>query len=474
MLAMRRWAVRHAGALERVYIAFRWILHGLRPLVGWLGAERVQPPLARVEAAVKRLMFDCHMCGRCVLSASGMSCPMNCPKGVRNGPCGGVRADGTCELRPEMPCVWVESWRGSLLMSEGRLPLGLVPPVEHNEAGASSWLRVIRGEASPRAAPARHTASSGGRLEALLQSGAFAVTSELSPPDSADPEDVHQAAAVFSGTVDALNVTDGAGAYCHLSSLAACALLLRSGCEPIMQMTCRDRNRIAIQSDILGAAALGLTNLLCLTGDGVEHGDHPGAKPVFDLDAVSLLDTARTLCDEGRYLSGRRLRSAPRLLLGAADNPFAPPFDARPARLAKKIAAGARFVQTQYCFDVPLLARYMQRVRDEGLHERCFILVGVGPVVSLKAAHWLSRRVPGVHFPDALMARLQGAADPQREGVRICVEMVQQLREIPGVAGVHVMAHRHQELVAPIVAESGVLAGRAALFAGHPTGGATQ
>jgi 5,10-methylenetetrahydrofolate reductase len=368
-----------------------------------------------------------------------------------------------------MPCVWVEGWRGSLLMSEGRLPLGLVPPVEHNEAGASSWLRVIRGEAAPRAAPAHHTASSGGPLEALLQSCAFVVTSELSPPDSADPEDLYREAGPFRGAVDALNVTDGAGAYCHLSSLAACALLLKAGCEPIMQMTCRDRNRIAIQADILGAAALGIGNLLCLTGDGVEHGDHPGAKPVFDLDAVSLLDTARRLCDDGRFLSGRRLTSAPRLLLGAADNPFAPPFDARPVRLAKKIAAGARFVQTQYCFDVPLLARYMSRVRDEGLHERCFILVGVGPLVSVKAAQWLQRRVPGVRIPDSVIARLESAADPLREGIRICVEIIEQLREIPGIAGVHLMAHRHHDLVAEIVAGSGALAGRRAMFGAQAT-----
>jgi len=348
-----------------------------------------------------------------------MSCPMNCPKQVRNGPCGGVRPDGGCELRPDMRCVWVEGWQGSLLMSEGRLPRAPVPPVEHGEAGASSWLRVIRGGAVPSARETRPTAGSGGRLEALLESGAFVVTSEFAPPDSADPEDLYRAAAPFRGVVDALNVSDGAGACCHLSSTAACALLLEAGCEPIMQMTCRDRNRIAIQADILGAAALGVGNLLCLTGDGVENGDHPGAKPVFDLDAVSLLDTARRLCDEGCFLSGRRLESAPRLLLGAADNPFAPPFDARPARLAKKIGAGARFVQTQYCFDVPLLARYMSRVRDQGLHERCFILVGVGPLVSVKAAQWLQRRVPGVRLPDAVIARLESAADPLREGIRI-------------------------------------------------------
>jgi 5,10-methylenetetrahydrofolate reductase len=468
MLAVRRWSVRNAGLLERAYFAFRPLLRGLRPLVDWLGAQRVQRPLARVEAAVKGFLFDCRMCGRCALSASGMSCPMNCPKQVRNGPCGGVRPDGTCEVQPDMPCVWVEGWHGSLLMSKGRLPGAPVPPVEHREAGTSSWLKLISGDVAPGTFAARPRVGSSGRLEALLESGAFVITSELSPPDSADPEDLYRAAAVFRGAVDALNVTDGAGAYCHMSSAAACALLLRLGCEPIMQMTCRDRNRIAIQSDILGASALGVRNLLCLTGDGVEHGDHPGAKPVFDLDAVTLLEAARRLRDEGSFLSGRKLQCAPHLMLGAADNPFAPPFDARPVRLAKKIAAGARFLQTQYCFDVPWLARYMARVRDERLHERCFILVGVGPLVSLKSAHWLRRRVPGVHIPDSVIGRLAAASDPLREGIAICVEIIEQLREIRGVAGVHVMAHRHHDLVAEIAQRAGVFAQRPAMFPARP------
>jgi 5,10-methylenetetrahydrofolate reductase len=464
MLAARRWSVRNAGLLAKLYRAFRPLLVATRPLVALIGAHRIHKSLARVEAAVKGLLFDCTMCGRCTLSASGMSCPMNCPKRVRNGPCGGVRPDGTCELRADLPCVWVEGWRGSLKMSAAGLPRIPIPPVEHTEAGSSTWLRVIRSEATPQQMPARPQRRSGGRLEALLASGAFVVTAELSPPDSADPEDLRRAAAAFRGAVDALNASDGAGAYCHLSSLAACALLLQAGCEPIMQITCRDRNRIAIQGDILGAAAIGITNLLCLTGDGVEHGDHPGAKPVFDLDGVSLLETARTLRDEGRFLSGRKLKSAPRLLLGAADNPFAPPLEARPARLAKKIAAGARFVQTQYCFDVPLFARYMQRVRDEGLDRGCSIIVGVGPLVSPEAAEWMRRRIPGVHIPEKLIDRLRTAADPRREGTRICVEIIQQLRGIAGVAGVHVMAHRHDELVAQIVAESRVLGERKALF----------
>jgi 5,10-methylenetetrahydrofolate reductase len=364
-----------------------------------------------------------------------------------------------------MPCVWVEGWQGSLKMSAGQLPPTPQPPVEHSEAGQSSWLRVITEVAPVASAPGPAAAGSSSRLETLLASGAFAVTSELAPPDSADPADLLRRAEPFRGAVDGLNVTDAAGAYCHLSSLAACVLLRQAGCEPIMQMTCRDRNRIAIQGDLLGAAALGVTNLLCLTGDGVAHGDHPGAKPVFDLDAVTLLETARTL-ESGRYLSGRAIASAPRLFLGGADNPFAPPFDARPVRLAKKIAAGARFVQTQFCFDGELFERYMRSVRAEGLHQRCYILVGVGPLASARSAQWLRKRVPGVHIPDALIGRLERAPDPRAEGVAICVETIQRLRAVEGVAGVHIMAHKHEGLVREIVARAGLLAGRRPLFDG--------
>jgi 5,10-methylenetetrahydrofolate reductase len=227
-----------------------------------------------------------------------------------------------------------------------------------------------------------------------------------------------------------------------------------------MQITCRDRNRIAIQGDILGAAALGIRNLLCLTGDATVVGDHPDAKPVCDLDSMSLLQTARILRDEGRFLSGRKLSVSPRLFLGGADNPFAPPFDMRPMRLARKIAAGAQFIQTQYCFDLELLAAYMQRVRDEGLDERCRILIGVGPIASARTARWLASKVPGVHMPDAVIARLEGAADARAEGASICVEMIQAIRGIRGVAGVHIMATRQDHLIPELVRASGVLVGR--------------
>ena len=227
-----------------------------------------------------------------------------------------------------------------------------------------------------------------------------------------------------------------------------------------MQISCRDRNRIAIQGDVLGAAAMGVANVLCLTGDGVQCGDHPEAKPVFDLDSTSLIETIRTMRDAGRLLSGRPLSQPPELFIGAAENPFAPPQDFRPLRLAKKIAAGAQFIQTQYCYDLPLLERFMARLRELGLHERCFVLVGVGPLASARAARWIRDHVPGVHIPDTVIARLERADQQREEGKRVCIELIQQIREIAGVAGIHLMAYRQEEAVAEIIERSGVLRGR--------------
>jgi 5,10-methylenetetrahydrofolate reductase len=302
--------------------------------------------------------------------------------------------------------------------------------------------------------------SSRGRLERILRRGEFAVTAELNPPDSANPQDVYERASVFDGWVDGINAVDASGANCHMSSVGICALLTRMGYAPIMQIACRDKNRIAIQGDVLGAAAMGVANILCLTGDGVQAGDQPGAKPVFDLDCMSLLETIRTMRDEQKFLSGRKLTSPPHVFLGAAINPFAPPHEFRALRLAKKIAAGAQFVQSQYCYDVPMLVEYMKRVRDMGLQEECFILVGVGPLASARTAKWMRTNVPGVHIPDAVIARLEGAQDQKAEGKRLCIDIINEVKEIEGVSGIHVMAYRQEEFVAEIVAESGVLKGR--------------
>jgi methylenetetrahydrofolate reductase (NADPH) len=308
---------------------------------------------------------------------------------------------------------------------------------------------------------------SAGRFERVLRAGGFTVTAELNPPDSADPEEVYERARVFDGYVDAINSTDGSGANCHMSSVGVCALLTKCGYAPVMQVSCRDKNRIAIQGDVLGAAAMGVSNILCLTGDGVQAGDQPEAKPVFDLDSISLLQTLRTLRDEQRFLSRRKLTSPPRVFLGGAANPFVPPYEHRPYRLAKKVAAGAQFVQTQYCYDVPRLREYMAGVRDLDLHEQVYILVGVGPLASARAAEWIRTHVPGIHIPDAVIRRLAGASRPRDEGKKLCIELIQEIREIDGVHGVHVMAYRQEESVAEIIERSGVLHGRVPWYPGR-------
>ncbi len=304
-----------------------------------------------------------------------------------------------------------------------------------------------------------HAVPARSRLERVLRSGRFAVTAELNPPDSADPQEVYDAAVVLSSVCDGINAVDASGANCHMSSVAICALLTRAGYEPVFQVSCRDRNRIAIQGDLLGAAAMGVRNVLCITGDDVTAGDQPQAKRVFDLDSIQLLHTARMMRDYGVFLSGRKLTVPPPLFLGAAENPFAPPYDWRPQRLAKKIAAGAEFVQTQYCYDLPLMRTFMQRACDLGLQEKAHILVGVGPLRSAGAAEFMRSKVPGVYIPDDIVARLKGVAkNKQRtEGKRICIEIIQQVRELPGVAGLHVMAYRQEELVAEIIEEAGLL-----------------
>ena len=300
--------------------------------------------------------------------------------------------------------------------------------------------------------------SSESRLRRVLLGGHFAVTAELNAPDSADPKDVYANVQALGDVCDGINATDGSGANCHMSSVACCALMARAGYEPVLQVSCRDRNRIAIQGDLLGAAALGVHNVLCLTGDDVSAGDQPESRRVFDFDALHLLRTAAIMRDRGVFLSGRKLTTPPRYFLGAAANPFVPPQDLRHLRLAKKIEAGAEFIQTQYCYDVPIFEAFMRRVRDMGLHERVYILVGVGPLRSERAAEFMRSRVPGVHIPDAVVERLAKTPRKQKreEGIRVCVEIIEQVREIEGVHGVHIMAYRQEEAVPEIVERAGI------------------
>ena len=318
----------------------------------------------------------------------------------------------------------------------------------------------------PLVTPEGHRSAS--ILERVLRKGLFAVTAELNPPDSADLREVLKAAEPFRNVTDAINATDASGANCHMSSMGICSILGRVGFSSVLQISCRDRNRIAIQGDVLGAAAMGVGNVLCLTGDGVGVGDQPGAKPVFDFDSLSLLRTLKTMRDEGVFLSGRTLTTPPRLFLGAAENPCIPPIERRADRLEKKVRAGADFIQTNYIFDVETFRRFMQRVRDRGLDREVFILAGVGPLASAKSARWMRSNVPGIHIPDSVIERLERAEKPGLEGTKLCIELIQQ---IEGVHGIHVMADRREHLVGEIIEESGILSERTAATPGAaPTG----
>ena len=463
MYKARLWSVRHALALRRIYGVFGRYAPRLAPVVRLLGAGRSETFLRPLEQAAKGFLFDCRMCGQCVLSTTGMACPMNCAKAMRNGPCGGVRADGGCEVKPDMRCVWIEAIAGGTNIAGDReiLPATILPPVDHGRAGRSTWLQVISGAPEPGSSPAagvviEHAAA---RFERACNSGRMVVTVEVAPPDSADPAALLARARRFEGLVDAINVTDGAGGNCHMSSVAASAILAGQGLVPVYQIACRDRNRIAIQGDLLGAAALGVHNILCLTGDDVSQGDHPQAKPVFDLDAVSLLHIARGMRDRGEYASGRKLDRAPGLFIGATANPFVPPHRDRIVNLEKKVDAGAQFIQTQFCFDPALLEDFMREVRARELHRRCKIIVGVGTLGSARALRWMAAHVPGVHVPEALLARIGAASDQKEAAKRACIETITAVAGIEGVAGVHVMGHKNEEVLAEIIVESGLRRG---------------
>ncbi len=297
----------------------------------------------------------------------------------------------------------------------------------------------------------------GSNLEKVLNSGDFTVTAELGPPKSADPEVILNKADILKGYADAVNITDCQTAIVRLSSIAAAVLLINKGLEPIIQMTCRDRNRIAIQSDLLGAAALGIKNLLCLTGDHQIFGNHPKAANVFDLDSINMLDMVRKMRDEKKFDCDEDMEVEPKFLIGAAANPFADPFEYRVKRLSKKVEAGADFIQTQIIFNVEKFAQWMKQANDLGLTDKVKILAGVSPLRSLGMAKYMKNNVPGLEVPDELIERLSSAENAQEEGIQICVDIINQVKEIEGVAGVHIMAIEWESAIPKIVEKAELL-----------------
>jgi methylenetetrahydrofolate reductase (NADPH) len=314
--------------------------------------------------------------------------------------------------------------------------------------------------------PAHTTASIAAvsELQRFLQSGRFAVTAEVSPPVATDAAAFVDHTLPLKGLATAVNVTDGAAAKAHMSSLAAAHFLVRSGIEPILQMTCRDRNRIALQADLLGAVALGVRNVLVLRGDDPSAGDQPDAKGVFDLGTTDVLAMASRMRAERKLPSGTAIEGAVPLVLGAAETPVDPPADWRPAGLIAKANAGADFIQTQFCMDVAVVRRYAARLLDLGIAPRLPILIGIAPIPSARSARWMREKLFGTTIPDAIVDRLEQAVDPKREGQRICVELLQELATIPGIAGAHVMAPRFHSALPEVIAAAGV--------AGKPRAGA--
>jgi len=319
---------------------------------------------------------------------------------------------------------------------------------------------------------------SGSTLERTLREGHFAVTGELGPPQSADGDEIRKKAALLKGLVDAVNITDNQTAIVRMSSIGAGTIVVQAGLEPVIQMTCRDRNRLAIQSDLLGAYALGMRNLLCLTGDHQSFGNHPDAKNVFDMDSLQLVKIVSDMRDECIFECGDAFKGLePRFFVGAAAAPFADPIDFRPYRLAKKVKAGANFIQTQLVYDVGAFAEYMEKVRGMGLHEQTYILAGVGPLKSPGMARYMKNNVPGILVPDEIIDQMTAASAPwagkkkdeltkedkrarskawKEAGIKVCIDLIQQLREIKGVAGVHIMAIEWEAAVKPIVEGAGL------------------
>ncbi|HET7928287.1 MAG TPA: methylenetetrahydrofolate reductase [Actinomycetota bacterium] len=297
------------------------------------------------------------------------------------------------------------------------------------------------------------------QLHRLLQAGEFVVTAELQTSDSADPARIAGLAATLRGKVDAVNCTDNSAAHAHIAAIAAARLLLDQGVEPVMQLVCRDRNRLALQADLLGAAALGVRNVVCMTGDDVSAGDHPETKPIYDLDSVQLIRTARIMRDEGTYLSGRPLTDAPSFLIGAVENPFAPPLEFRPMRLGTKIEAGAEFIQTQICFNVDKLRLFMSRCGELGLLDDVWVLAGVFVPNSAAGARYLRDQVPGLDVPEHVIERMASVPPEaqKNEGIRMALEIVEAVREIRGISGIHLMTINHEEAIPRVVDGAGLL-----------------
>ena len=443
-----------------------------------------------VERVVKGGLFACSMCGNCLLQETAFICPLRCPKGLRNGPCGSGSMEHCC-VDPGRPCVWCLIYRQAEQMGRLDRLLEVQAPLDWNRVGRDTWHQVIRlawpwGLLSPRHLSDReawlqqveqlfydvrqpdwwqgddayHPPQSDqpvSRLQAALQSGEFVVTAEIAPPLSASGESILRKADNLRPFITAGNITDNPMATARTSSLACSLLLLQQGVEPVLQVTARDHNRLSLQSKVLGASMLGIRNVLCLTGDPPMDGPGPPGALPFDLDAVQIVWILRRMRDQGVFLDGRPLKEPPQLFLGETGTPSAPHLGMEARRLHKKINAGAQFVQTQLVYDLDAFEAWLEALDKRDLLSKVHVLAGIGPMRSVRAARYLAESVPGVRVPGAILTRMEQASDPGEEGVQIGLELIEKLKGMPGVSGVHLMAMGWEWVVPRLVKEAGLM-----------------
>ena len=450
--------------------------------------------LATAELAVKGPLFGCRMCGNCMLQETAFICPMECPKGLRNGPCGGSTAKG-CYVDETRPCIWYKIYERSFKMGREERLLEVLPPLDWEKAGTETWgdvlgqakevglKKVVSGLAQTETrqetwesvfkpvrqpdwwqgddqyhAPAYEQPVS--ELERRLKAGEFVVTAEVAPPMTVKIDNMCKNIELVRESVAAVNFTDSPSATPRMSSWACSALAVQHGVEPVMQIAARDRTRVGLQGEVLGASALGIRNILCLSGDSMRLSGKPrGRMDVFDLDAIQMLWILRRMRDEGRYMDGRELKTRPQFFLGAAAAPFAsePKFQA--LREQKKVNAGAQFFQTNLVFDAEQLEEWLNELGKRGILDKVYILVGITPLKSLKMARFMHEEVPGVVIPQSLLTRMEqaeAAGNAAEEGVQIALELIEKIKGKQGVNGLHLMAVGWEEIVPRIVAEAGL------------------
>ncbi len=452
--------------------------------------------LAKIEIAIKGPLFGCRMCGNCLLQETAFICPMECPKGLRNGPCGGSTPE-KCYVDESRPCIWYKIYERSFQLGREALLLEVLPPLDWDKTGTDAWsdvfiqaknigvTNIISGLTKREAGSASNTLDSIFRpvrqpdwwqgdslyhapkytqpvseLERRLKAGKFVVAAEIAPPASMNTDKLNQNIEMLKPYVTSLNFTDSPSAIPRMSSWACSKFAIDLGADPVMQIAARDRTRVGLQSEVMGAAALGVRNMLCLTGDSMVLGPAPhGRMDIVDLDGIQMLWILRRMRDEGKYLDGREIKTPPQYFLGAAASPFASNMKFQALREEKKVNAGAQFFQTNVVLDAEALDEWLNEIAKRNILNKVYIMIGITPLKSYKTAAYMNSKIPGVFVPEKILKRMEIAKEKgneQEEGVQITLELIEKIKVKQGVHGIHLMAVGWEEIVPRIVKEAGL------------------